>query len=41
MRLLIVHVERDDAAIREHETLVRQFLMETDAHEKQMRLCAA
>lgn len=41
MRMLIVHVERDDAAIQTHETLVRQFLMETDALEKQMQLCAA
>ena len=41
MRLLIITVERDDEAIRAHETLVRQFLMETDALEKQMQLCAA
>lgn len=41
MRLLIVHVERDDEAIRAHEALVRQFLMETDSLEQKMRLCAA
>lgn len=41
MRMLLVHVERDEAAIKAHEALVLQFLMETDALERKLRLNAA
>lgn len=41
MRMLLVHVERDEVAIKVHEALVLQFLLETDALERKLRLNAA
>lgn len=41
MRMLLVHVERDEAAMKTHEALVLQFLLETDSLERKLRLNAA
>lgn len=41
LQRMTVRVERSEAAIRDHEALVLQFLLEVDALEKQLRLRAA